>query len=502
MRERKPFFVVVDRLGLFLVLLVAALLRSNLDYRTAFVDEAINLYGGWQMLHGQETYAATTHLGWPVLSFLPVGLAGWLGGLEAARGLTAIFGVLTVLFVMLVARKAYGGVAGFIAGGIFAVYGPAIFISTFTHQDAQSVMFASIGVYLWISALKDDRDLLYALGGLAMTASILTKYTAIMVAASMIAYGILVAAVVLVRTRKYDRETFYISLDARILKKLVLALLPFGLLLIYAAVLSGQLMALYQVQVLGKQGTQSGIGLQVLRDFADLVWLPALLGLVALLWRRNWVLSFGFLMVGLSMIPYHMLNKDASTLFKHTCYMMIGLAPLAAGGITMTLQAWRKPRLGGSTVGILSGVVGLIIIGYIGLFGQQLLPYYRSYWPDTSELMSYLRNNVQEGDAILMEGGQVAEFYLIEKGTPGHIPGTIDNTWWYEDEQGQGIDAFHRAIDAQRFDFIIFDDSSTKDTNDQLRAYMKGLYDLIETFPAYVFGNDGVIEVYTPVPKS
>jgi VIT1/CCC1 family predicted Fe2+/Mn2+ transporter len=118
--KRQRLVSVLDKTGTVLTLAVAALLRSNLNYRTAFVDEAISLWGGWRMLHGQETYAMTTRVGWPVLSYIALGLAGWLGVLEYARGLNAIWGVITVLFVMMITRKVYGTVAGYIAGRLLS----------------------------------------------------------------------------------------------------------------------------------------------------------------------------------------------------------------------------------------------------------------------------------------------------------------------------------------------------------------------------------------------
>jgi len=180
--KRQRLISTLDRVGIVLMLAVAALLRSNLSYRTAFIDEAISLYKGWQMLQGQETYGLTTRVGWPILSYIPLGLAGWLGGVELARGLNALFGILTVLFVMMAARKMYGEIAGYIAAGIFAVYGPAIFISTFAHSDSLSVLLVSIAIYLWVTALTEDKNRLYALGSLAMTFAVLTKYAAVMVA--------------------------------------------------------------------------------------------------------------------------------------------------------------------------------------------------------------------------------------------------------------------------------------------------------------------------------
>jgi 4-amino-4-deoxy-L-arabinose transferase-like glycosyltransferase len=496
MMKQQRLIPVLDKAGMVLTLAAAALLRSNLNYRTAFIDEAISLYKGWQMLHGQETYGLTTRVGWPILSYIPLGLAGWLGGVALARGLNALFGILTVLFVMMTARRVYGPVAGYIAAGIFAVYGPAIFISTFAHSDSLSVLLVSIGLYLWVTALTEDKNHLYALGSLAMTFAVLTKYAAVMVAVLSVAYGTMVAIKAVASVTKSESKAISIQLDSGILKKFVLTGLPFLLLLLYALVFKVQLAELWQRQVLTKQSGDPNIEWEIIKEFIHYLWLPLLLSLFALDERRNRVINFGLLVVGLSMLPYHLLNKDKSTLFKFTCYMLTGLAPLAAGGIVTTLRDLLGQRLTRAKLSIASGVLGLAAVIYLAIVGQQMLPGFRSYWSDTTELMQYLRGSVKEGHTILMEGGVVANYYLVEKGVPGHIPRQVVDTWWYEDEEGGGKGAYERAIVQKRFDFIVFDYTVTEDFNKELLPLMEGRYNLEASFPAYVFGQYGGIDVF------
>jgi len=497
--KRQRLISTLDRVGIVLMLAVAALLRSNLSYRTAFIDEAISLYKGWQMLQGQETYGLTTRVGWPILSYIPLGLAGWLGGVELARGLNALFGILTVLFVMMAARKMYGEIAGYIAAGIFAVYGPAIFISTFAHSDSLSVLLVSIAIYLWVTALTEDKNRLYALGSLAMTFAVLTKYAAVMVAVLSVAYGTLVAVKSMITVTRSGSEEVSFRLDSRILRKLVLTGLPFLLLLLYAWVFRAQLTELWQRQVLTKQSGDPSVEWDILKGFANYLWLPLLLSLFALDDHRNRVINIGLLIVGFSMLPYHLLNKDDSTLFKFTCYMLVGLAPLAAGGVVTTLRDLAGQRLTRVKLSIASGVLGLAAVIYLAIVGQQMLPGFRSYWPDATQLIQYLRDNVREGDAILMEGGVVANYYLIAKGSPGHIPQRVVDTWWYEDEEGGGKEAYERAIVQKRFDFIVFDYTVTEDFDKELIPLMEGRYELEASFPAKVFGEYGQIDVFKAI---
>lgn len=494
--KRQRLISTLDKVGIVLTLAVAALFRSNLNYRTAFVDEAISLYKGWQMLQGQETYGLTTRVGWPILSYIPLGLAGWIGGVEWARGLNALFGVLTVLFVMMIARKGYGQIAGYIAAGIFSVYGPAIFISTFAHSDSLSVLLVSIAIYLWVTALTEGKSHLYALGSLVMTFAVLTKYAAVMVAVLSVVYGAMVALKAMITVTRGGSEAISIRLDSSILKKLVLTGLPFLLLLLYALVFRAQLAELWQRQVLTKQSGDPNVEWEIIKGFTSYLWLPLLLSLFALDERRNRVINMGLLVVGLSVLPYHLLNKDDSTLFKFTCYTLVGLAPLAAGGIVTTLRDLVGQKLTRAKLSIVSGVIGLAVVVYLGTVGQHMLTGFRSYWSDTTEMMQYLRDSAKEGDTILMEGGVVAQYYLIAKGSPGHIPQRVVDTWWYEDEEGGGKEAYERAITQKRFAFVVFDYTVTEDFDKELIPLMQGRYELEVSFPAKIYGEYGQIDVF------
>lgn len=488
-----------DALGLVLVLAVALALRSNWSYRTAFNDEAINLFGGWQALHGVQTYASTFHMGWYVLSFFPLGLAGWLWGLEAARALNALWGVLTVWVVLLIARRLYGRIAGYIAGGIYAVFAPAIVLSTLATYDSLSLLCTSLAVYVWVRALTENRDRWYWLGSLLMVLAVLAKYPAALVAVLCVAYGIFLALRAMLVLQREGAEVTAIRINRTILRRLVLAGLPFALLLLYGFIYWRDLAQLWRYQVLSKQSVAASVRLDILELFARYLWLPALLAPLALLERKHRAIGVGLGIIGLSMLSYHLLNRDQMTLYKHTCYMLIGLAPLAAGGI-VNLMRWVAKRLGNMNSSIPSIVVGLATVAYLGTVAQlRLLPGLRSYWADTSELMQYLSTQIREGDRILMEAGWVGKYYLIERGTAGHIPARIADTWYYQDEQGAGTPAYRRAVEQKRFDWIIFDYLSTSGLDEELLPLMQGHYALQNSFSARVYGQWGQIDVYRVV---
>ncbi len=481
----------VDKAGMVALLVLAALLRSDLTYRSAFVDEALNIRLGWQMLHGIPTYFLRFHMAYAPLTSIPWAIIDRAGGLQAVRGLNVLFGVLTVLFVMLIARKIYGQAAGYIAGGVFAVFAPAIFISTLGVYDIWSVFFVSLALYLWTVALADELDYLLAWGSLAMCVGIFAKYTAVVVSVLLVGYAVVLALVGVLRRRNGEGSTV-----GTILKKLVLWGVPFILIFDYALFFREELAMAWSAKatIMVAQG-QDGLRWGMLNEFAGYLGLLFVLGLPALFWGKRRLFSFGLLIVGLSMLFYHQAAMDPNQIHKHVVYMAVGLAPLASGGIVFLVRqvlVRASARLQHTVIAL----VGALVIAYLGLTGQTLLPLLRSYWSDTAEAVDYLRKELKDGDLVLMEGGDVGFYYFIVHGAPGHIPADVVSTWWYEDELGQGVDALKRAIDQQKFAFIVFDDHFTKQTNDQLREAMVNRYALEKTFPAHRFGEYGQIEVF------
>ena len=497
--NRDRVSTLLDRAATPLVLLLAALLRTNWSYRTAFVDEAFNMFGGWQVLQGIQTYAMTFHMGWYVLSYIPLGLAGWLRGVEYARALNAVWGVLTIWMVLLTARQAYGKIAGLVAAGIFAVYAPAIVISTFATYDSLSVFLASAALYLWTRGLARGSRYAFLFGGFFMTLAVLAKYTAVLVAACCMLYGLFVALrkarVTVTRTEAGEVSARF---NSAAFQKLLLAAIPLLLLLVYAFVYRQELMQLWGSQVLTKESSDPNVRRAILKLTAEYLWLPALLGLLALMWRKKRIYSVGFGLLPAAVLVYHLLNRDQTTLYKHTCYMLLGLAPLAGGGLA-ALRDWAGQRMRG-ILSLLVAVVGIAAVAYLGVVGQSRLPGLRSYWSDTAQTMAYLRTHVAQGDTLLMEGGAVGEYYLIARGTPGHIPRRVHDTWWYVDEQGSGPEAFKRAISMNKFDWIVFDYVFTGDLDRELLTTMQDKYQLQATFPARVFGKYGKIEVFKALP--
>jgi hypothetical protein len=485
-----------EALAVIGLVILALVLRSSLDYRTASGAEATHLFGGWQVLHSQETYAMAFHAGWPPLSMAVLGWVDGHVGLTGARALSAAWGVLTVLLVTLTARRLYGSLAGLIAGGLMAVYGPAIHTSTFATQDSLAIFLTATAIHLTVVAITGGRRFLYLFVGLALALATLVHYVALIAALALGEFLAVMVIVSVMERRRSRPDGPPAWSQATGLLALVAMLLPWlALMIAYVTSYRIELAAYWQGLVLAAQSGQ-GHNLEIFRLLRELVGLVFLIGILAFDWRGKRVPAAGLFVVGLAWVGYLVWSGDTAGLVRLTVYMLVAWAPLAAGGLATLGQGWgerHKPQLTGTVVSL----IALGLIGYIGWSGQAVLAGNRQYWPDATQLVDYLRSHVSDGDQILMEQGVVGRYYLIAHATPGHVPAQIWDTWWYQDEEGQGSDValYERAIRQGRFDFVVFDYTMTADLNRQLVPALQTGCRLAATFPADTGFSPG-IEVY------
>lgn len=502
MTEHQRWPVWLEALAFLGLVILAVALRSGLDYRTAAGAEATHLYGGWQVLHHQETHAMTFHAGWPPLSMAPLAWVDAVAGLAGARGLSAVWGVLTVLVVTFTARRLYGPAAGFVAGGLLAVYGPAIHVGTFATQDSLGVLLVATAVHLAMVALTGGRRCLYGFVGLALALATLVHYVALVGALALIEFlAILVIVAILGRPRgEAGRPSPLLQTTG--LLSLVAVLVPLLAVLIpYVAVHHVALLAFWQSLALTAQSGPAG-SWPIFKLLRDLMWLPFLVGILAFDWRGRRIPAAGLLAIAAAWIVYQFWNRDTGNLVRLTAYIFVVVAPLAAGGLLTLGQDWGRRRythLKGAVIGLLA--LGVIV--YVGWNGQTVVAGNRSYWPDATQLVDYLRSHVSDGDNLLMEQGVIGRYYLIAHPTPGHTPANVWDTWWYQDDEGGGSDAdlYVRAIRQGRFDFVVLDHTMTADLNRQLAPALQERYRLAISFPSGTSFSPG-IEVYRPQSAS
>ena len=169
--------LLVTLLGLILFLRI-----TNILYNTLFVDEAIYVTGGRDLLAGVTDRHILAWFGgsfiYPVLSALAANLAGVAG----VRLVSALLMTLTAIFVYLTTRRLFDRQVALWGLLIFGLAGGSISLGQLAVYDVLMLPFLAVAYFCLIAAAQSDRRAAWAYlvsGALAFSAAALAKYTAI-----------------------------------------------------------------------------------------------------------------------------------------------------------------------------------------------------------------------------------------------------------------------------------------------------------------------------------
>lgn len=175
--------------------LTARLIRGN----TAFQDEGLYLWAGHleiaHWLHGTPIPPFPTFFsGAPVL-YPPLGAAAdALGGLAAARGLSAMFMCGATVLLYATTRRLYGPVAAVCAAGGWAVLGPTLHLGAFATYDAMSLFLVAVAAWCATAARGRDSNTGWIIAAaVALTVANATKYASTLFDPAVIALAWLAA---------------------------------------------------------------------------------------------------------------------------------------------------------------------------------------------------------------------------------------------------------------------------------------------------------------------
>ncbi len=501
-------------LGLLIVLLglILFLRVTNILYNTLFVDEAIYVTGGRDILAGITDRHILSWFGgsviYPVLSALAANLAGVTG----TRLVSALLTVVASFFVYLTARRLFNRQAALWSLFIFGLTGGSISLGQFAVYDALMLPFIAISLLCLITATRRERRAAWAyliLAALAFSVSALAKYTAIFY---LPALGLTAAALYVIQRRWRG-----------IVPLIVFFLIP------VLIILGAYIVVYYQdvIQVFAtQQGFQAAPPLAVAQNISEEIGVPVLaasLGLAALIlsaWRGltsnsttivatlshqflskhkgKLVLVSGAALIlfatYLSLPLYQIVTSNIRSVWKNAYASLLFLAPLA--GYLMAAIIERVQRLQRSRL-IAALVVTALIVSWISYDLDRNWGFQNS-WPNVSGAIDYLRQHgLSKNSHVLAEAGAVYEYYFYSDfGIDGR---QIWTDTWYMDYKGlQGTNAMTAAIADHYFDFVALDDNYTPDVNPQIEAalHQAGYQEDYQNVQALTIGHESVVRVY------
>lgn len=493
------------------VLAIAGALRLwNFGQPSAYMDEASYIVTGRMLVEDGKVYANA--LQWTFGSFLYPVLAGLLdaqGGLIAARSLSLIFGLVTVLATIFLTLGLFKAVpksqaqaradyalgskpvsAALLAGLLVAVLPTTIALSQFATYDAMAAgLFASgCAAFVWGRRQVEVAEqsgtkrtalilALFALAALCLFGAFLTKYV---VALYFPALCLLLLAVK--AERRYGFLSFVAPLSAACLAYYLLfstdlaALLHFG----------GQYQAL-----------RSSDWLQ------EYVWNRPELLLLAVVgyWGlrqtfRDGRISQALLLVGgaFLLLLFQLITRADYDYWKHSVYLIIMLAPLA-GWLWSDWSWWDEPSSGpgwirrrwdnfkarrvttpekaaslnrfeqvvagdnaterpGSYSLMATLVVGLVVLGVF--WSQTQAQNLLSHWPSLTPALAQIQTASKEASTVLVDDSALV-YYLY-----GRVPAEKITTPFFNNYKGlRGAAAYQQAVKDQQYSLVILDGGVT-----------------------------------------
>lgn len=501
-------------MGLFVMLTgVILLLRiTNILYNTLFVDEAIYVTGGRDLLAGLTDRHILAWFGgsffYPALAALAANFAGVVG----VRLVSALLITLSAVLVFVISRRLFNRQVALWSMLIFGLAGGSISLGQLAVYDVLMLPFLAVALFCLINATQLDQRAARkyeVLGALAFSAAALAKYTAIFY----------LPAIFLTACALYAIQRRWRS----ILQLGVFFLIPAALIL--GAYLFAYFNDVRQVFT-GQQGFQAAPPWVVAQNIGDEIGaaiLVSLLGLIAVImsaWlgstagsativdtlgdylqpkrrtRLVFVIMAALILFAayLSLPLYQILTSNIRSVWKATYASLIFLAPFAGFMVAQVIDRIRQLK----RARFAAAVCAVLLVSSWTGYSLDRNWGFQNSWPNVSGAVDYLRQQGLSKDSrVLAEAGAVYEYYFYtDFGTDGRQIWT--DTWFMEYKELQGVPAMTAAIADHFFDFVVLDDNYTADVNRQIdaAAQQAGYRMDYRDVQPITTGYDSVVRVY------
>lgn len=474
-RQQSNRYQFTVEVGLFIVLLFGLFMVeiNNLNYNTVFLDEAINAVVGEDLLQGNfSRNAVTFHFGsylYPALS----AILNELGGVTALRLASTLTMCLAAVCVYFSTRKLFGHQAGLFSMLLFSFSGSILNLGQLAVYDSVALPFLAAALFFLVAASTSRyyRRHLLIVASLCGILATLSKYISLIYLPALF-----ITALILFWLNETPLRQAVLTLSIYFV---------FPILLVwsfYAIPYWQELMRVLQEQgfsasprwlILGKISQE--IGLVLLLALTGLALLvstvtkkqnyrsPLLFGdeqsrlKVNTFLRSNTIWFFVLLLLlvctWLAAPLHHWLTGNRHSLWKSCAYSLIFLSPLAGYCVATFVDAVRSRNRALNLLGVLVLCAGVVYFADHALDSNWS---FHQSWPNTTGLMTYLRNSgLDENSRVLAEGMDIYEYYFDF----GADDREVWNNFWYMDYGGvSGQEGALAAIRDRAPDFVIVED--------------------------------------------
>lgn len=457
-------------LSLVLIVVVAFWLRAqDPGFSTAYMDESVYIVYGRMFLarhfEAPLDFPLRWSFGWYLWPMISA-IADRVGGIIAVREVAAIGGTTVVIAVYGIARRLYGVSVALGSAAVFAVLGPAVYVSRIATRDAGATFFFALGLWAYVRAWQ-ERDRKFWFGATVLLfASFLCKYIVAIYfpALVIIALWRSWSAIIFFCTPITFASAFYLGFYWADLKYLLLYGEGYGSLRASGAML-------WDVYVTRRIE----------------LWVIAVLALLALIAARRGVtlLLIGGAAIGLL---FQWKTRSDFDFWKHAAYPLLFLTPAAVHGIVSAARANKRSHQRQVALAVLA----ILALGAGSAWaGKSMQQDQVVFWPNVDPILGYFEGRLPNNAKLLVDDS-VFRYYFH----PMLRQSQIADPFYFHYADSTGKNAYAKAVENGWFDYLILDGGmgqEAKEMHDAIRPF-RTRYALRMKMPDPVLGRP--IEIY------
>ncbi len=464
--------------AIYVLIILAYLLylARDLNYNTAFVDEAIYATVGEEVLRGLYWENALSWMGgsyvYPVISALINRELGLIG--------VRLFSALCLLFAGIIVGKIGRQLGGtktqLTSMALFLFSANTLDLGQLGTYDAPSMAFVSASVYLALTARYTKgvkRLLTITLSAVLISLAIVIKYVALL-------FAPVIALLIFYKKGKID-----------FLSTLFWGTLVYLFIGYYAYTNTEVLFDFFTGSYFDEPATRLSISKEVFK-YLYVLTITAPISLFYILKKLNHekkTIAITFFLAGLIPLTYHYGFSNIRSIWKHLVYTSLFWSPLSAWFLIKVYnyaicQHQRRTALNNFAQFSLTLAVIAIVSGLWFNFGNHWR--FQRSWPSATKSIEYLEANRKPDDKIFAEASAVYKYHMF---TGFETPESWSSTWWVQYEDKQGTDAMKAAIWDKEYDYVILNGYFTKWVNDEIYWDLTQNYELVLEDDYKVFGK-------------
>ncbi|MDP3297443.1 MAG: glycosyltransferase family 39 protein [Thermodesulfovibrionia bacterium] len=383
----------------FLLILLYGLVAMawNLDYNSAYHDEALNILMGRQVLSGQSCYGCAQNTGSVLIQPVLAAIGDSIGGLQGARAVGILFGLSLTAVVYLTASILLSEKYAFVAAVLFLFSGNTIYLSKLATYDIVSAFF--LGLSFLFLILSERKQPLYTIGitlfcgAFSLFLAAMTKYVAAVFIPPLLVYIFL--------RHKIYRAVFFFLLP------LLIFIFVYSYYALYPvkAVLMGSVTSVYH---------ESQLPFSVLSSWTfRWVIMSYLLAFFGIFHEEKGKTAIPLIILSTPIIILQFLTGAEQSINKNVIFSLIFLMPAAALGIDHMSAlfsyrintSWVKPFF---TISVL--LVTLV-------FGIDQLRWLERQYPNMSEVVDFFKRTGFDGMVVSIDSdyGDAVYTYALKE---------------------------------------------------------------------------------------